>query len=536
MAENSGSATVMAESWIGRGSNALLRMGGRGEVALLAVTAIGLSTTGVLPFSVVLGQWPGLNLLEILSIGLVFCLLPAYIYSAIGAAVPRAGADYVFASRVLNGPLAFISSWVFVLFSGMAAGSWVADLVKTTTQSFLRMLGLLLNRPAIIDLSQSILQPGIVILIGTLVIMLAYLTMLVPPRVFYRTLWIGFALAVVAWGIILLILATGTSRAFQDGWNQFMGANSFTQVIPAALAAGLKANPDGQLTGQIGMVIGFWLFCGYFVPTFFAGEIKKSGSTLLTGSWLGLGFVWAVLSGSAYLLSRLAPADWLAAESLLKQTQTASGQAMPWLPFYAMILAPSIPLVLVLFLAWLYTTVNLIQVMMGYMSRILLAWAEDGLLPAGMDYIHPRFRSPLLTLLVAAALVQAGLVNALLGSLWGSHFSLPFMAALAMVIPVCAMTVFPYLKPDWFETMPAFVRAHVGPIRLVSILGGIALFSLLWYVSSSVILRTGPNPLNWGDEVALAVIVGSGLAWYGGRRIHLRSKGVRLEEKFKDLP
>jgi amino acid transporter len=379
-------------------------------------------------------------------------------------------------------------------------------------------------------------QAGTAILMGTLIILLAYFTLLVPPRVFFRILRIGFLLTLAAWILIFIVLGSATPGAFQEGWDQFLGPNSYAQVIPAAQALGMNTDLSAQRMPLVGLAAGFWIFFGFFVSTFFAGEVKKPERNLLTGNWLGLVLVWAVLTGLAYLLSRVVPADWLSAVSFLRQAGAAANHAIPWLPFYVMVLAPGLPLVLLMFLAWLYATINLVQVMMGYMSRIMLAWADDGLLPLGMDYIHPRFRSPLLTLLVAAGLVQIGLVNALLGGFWGSQYSLPFMAALAMMIPVTAMTVYPYLKPDWFETSPALVRARLGPLPLVSLLGGIALFSLLWFVASALILRTIPGALNRGDGLALAIFVGTGLLWYWARRANLKAKGIHLADSFKFLP
>lgn len=536
MVDSQDAKTGVQESWIGRGNNALLRGIGTPGVAVIGLTCISLSYAGLLLFSQLAGAWPGENLVGVLTIALVFCLLHAATYAMIGSAVPRSGADYILASRVLNGPVAFISSWVFVASSGLAAGSMVAFIPKTVLPIFIKTGALIFSNPSLGDVAAVVAQPQILVLIGTAVTVVAFLSMLVSQRTFLRILTGGIILAIAAWAVIYFALGSSSPQQFQSAWDQVMGTGSFDLVIPAAKDVGfnLTAQPGGMI--QAGLLVGFLIFYGYISSTFIAGEVKKPERSLYRGSWFGLIAVWAVLTGATLLLQRLVAPDWIAAQSFLGQNHAYGGPSMPWINFYAAILAPSLPLLLLVLVAWIYTLVNLVQTYILITSRIMLAWADDGLLPAGMAYVHPRFRSPVVTMLAAAVLVQFGLVENLLGATTNPQANFIYFAVITMLVPVTAATFFPFLKKTWFEACPAFVRARLGPLPVISLVGMITLIYLIWLVAAPVLFPGGPSPDGLSGLITFGVMVVLGLAWYIGRRINLRTKGIKLEEALKSLP
>jgi basic amino acid/polyamine antiporter, APA family len=536
MAESQDAKTGVQESWIGRGNNALLRGISTPGVAAIGLTCISLSYGGLLLFPQLAGAWPGENLVGMITLALVFCLLPAATYALIGAAVPRSGADYILASRVLNGPVAFISSWVFVASSALAAGSLVAVIPKTILPIFLKATSLIFPNTNLADVSVTLGQPQIQILIGTVITVIAFLTMLVSQRTFLRILTAGILLAVAAWVLICIVLGSSSPQQFQFAWDQVMGLDSFDQVIPSARALGFAsvAQPVGVIPG--GLLVGFLIFFGFHGTTFIAGEVKKPERNLLRGSWLGLIAAWGVLAGATVLLQRVVAPEWLSAQSFLSQNPAYTGSTMPWIHFYAAILAPDLAVLLLMLAAWIYTWINLVQTYILFASRILLSWADDGLIPAGMAYVHPRYRSPVVTMLAAAVLVQFGLVFSLLNATPNPQSNFIYFAVISMLVPVTAATFFPFLKKSWFEACPPFVRARLGPLPVISLLGILTLIYLIFLLAAPVLFPGGPAPDGLSGLIAFGVMIILGLFWYGGRRINLRSKGIKVEDTFKSLP
>jgi basic amino acid/polyamine antiporter, APA family len=544
MTDSSGSKSDLRESWIGRGNNALMRGIGTSGVAIIGIACISLSFSGLLPFSHAAGAWPGASLVGVLCIGLILSLVHAYTYAVIGSSVPRSGADYILASRVLNGPAAFVSSWVFVISSGLAAGSLVAFIPKTIFPAFAKVGQVLINDPFMSDLTKTIVQPQFLIIVGTAITLLAFTSMFVSQRTLVRMLAGGLILGIIAWAILFYAFGSASPQSFQAAWDHAMGAGSFDQVIPAAKGLGFDpaaVTPSGPLSASnsllpAGLVMGFWIFFGAFSSTFFAGEVKKPERSLIRGNWMGLIVVWAILIGATLLVQRVISPQWIAAESYLSQSPAFSGQALPLINYYAAILLPSIPVVIFLLVAWFVMLVNLVQTYILYTSRIMLAWADDGLLPAGMAYVHPRFRSPTVTMLAAAILVQLGLVDSLGAGILSSQANFLYFAVMTMLVPVTAVTFFPFLKKNWFEACPAFVRLKLGPIPLISIFGLITLASLVGLMVSPLLMPGGFAPAGVTGMIVFGGEVVTGLLWYVGRRMALRTQGIKLEEAVKSMP
>src|SRR3989337_2120719 len=348
-----------------RKTSGLIRTIGVFGAMVFGVHCISLSSSGLIPYSWIAGVWPGSSIIRVLNVAAVFCLFHAYTYATIGATMPRSAADYTLASRVLSPPLAFAASWTLVIFSAMVAGSLIAWI------------------PAAV----------------------------LPTRAIVRILEVGFFLGLLAWVILYFQLGTAPSDAFPAAWDRFMGEGSFAGRIALAQENGMVINPNVAIMTLAGLIMGFWIFYGYYIPTFFAGEVKPTDTTLLAGSWSSLLVTWAIFVLGALLLQRLVPLQWLAAESYLSNIGY-EGRTMPWITFYAAILKPSFPLVLLVAVAWIYTLINLAQTYFFYCSRIIFAWSFDRLIPEAVSYIHPKLRSPLWAILIITIIGEIGIIDA----------------------------------------------------------------------------------------------------------------------------
>jgi hypothetical protein len=71
----------------------------------------------------------------------------------------------------------------------------------------------------------------------------------------------------------------------------------------------------------------------------------------------------------------------------------------------------------------------------------------------------------------------------------GAQLNFVFFAVCTQLIPVLAMTIFPFTKPDLFENSSAFVKRKVGGVPLITIVGGITMAYLLWMIIASPCIR-----------------------------------------------
>jgi APA family basic amino acid/polyamine antiporter len=521
-----------------RKSSGLIRTIGVFGAMVFGVHCISLSSSGLIPYSWVAGVWPGSSIIGVLTVAMIFCLFHAYTYANIGATMPRSAADYTLASRVLSPPLAFAASWTLVIFSAMVAGSLIAWIPSGVTPTFMQTMGIVFDNEGMLRFAEWSAGATGIIVLGTICTIITFVTMILPTRTIVRILEVGFFLGLIAWAIIYIQLLASPANAFPAAWDRFMGDGSYAGRIDLAKEYGMVLDPRVGLMTLAGLIMGFWIFYGYYIPTFFAGEVKQADKTLLAGSWSSLLVTWAIFTLGAILIQRLIPLEWIAAESYLSQSDyAASNLTMPWITFWAAILKPSFPLVLFVFIAWVYTLINLAQTYFFYCSRIVFAWSFDRLIPESVCWIHPKLRSPIISIVIITIIAEIGVIDAALGGVMGAQLNFVFFAVCTQLVPVLAMTLFPFLKPDLFENASDLVRRKIGPVPAITVVGGITMAYLLWMIIASFAFPAVGGRIGAGTLGTLAGFVISGIiVFYIARAYRLKNEGIDINWTFQSIP
>jgi amino acid transporter len=537
MAEMAAPTGAQDKKLYARKSSGLVRTIGIFGAMVFGVHCISLSSSGLIPFSWVAGVWPGSSIIGVLTVAMFFCLFHAYTYSVIGATMPRSAADYTMASRTLSAPLAFAASWTLVIFSAMVAGSLIAWIPKTALPVLFRAMGIIANNPAFTEFASWCVTTTGIIVVGTICALITFITMIMPTRTILRILEVGFFLGIIAWVILYFQLGTVAKDAFPTAWDKFMGVGSYASRIDLAKANGMVTNPNVAMMTLAGLIMGFWIFYGYYIPTFFAGEVKQAEKTLLAGSWSSLLVTWAIFVVAALLLQRLVPLEWIAAESYLSNAGVSEANPMPWITFYAAILKPNFLLLWIVAFAWVFTLINLAQTYFFYCSRIIFAWSFDRLIPEKVCYIHPTLHSPIVAITIITLIAEVGVIDAATGGVMGAQLNFVFFAVCTQLIPVLAITIFPFTKPDLFENASAFVKRRLGKVPVITIVGGITMAYLLWMIIASFLYPAVGGRIGTGTLLTLAGFVISGIiVFYVARWYRLKNEGIDIKWTFQSVP
>ena len=403
-----------------------------------SVAGISLAYSGLLPLISMIGMWPTERLAGILTVGMLLCLLLTYTYAAIGSAAPHAGADYVLASRVLGGGVAFVASWTFVVFSGMLCGFFIVSIIKEFIPFSLETLAILGNIPGIANTAESLQTPAAQATLGTALSLGLFLLSMVPPRVSGWIFRIGVLFGILAWGVMLYQLAT-PSGAFPVSWDRFMGANHYEEQLNLAWTLRMPITRNVAPVSSAGVLAGLWVFFGGMAPVFFAHQVKKPGRTLLFAGVSGLLVSWLLICAAVLALQGQVPARWLAAESFLYLNPGYTGLALPFLPFYAGVVHPNFLMSLLVLVVMLFGMLNLIQVIYYAVSRIIFAWAKDKILPAIFRYEYPLLKTPVVCVFAVGLLAQLGVMDASLGGRLGDRGAYVFVAAACLLVPVASL-------------------------------------------------------------------------------------------------
>ncbi len=517
--------------------NAILvnRNMGLWAVFVFSFSSIGLVYSGLIPFSTLAGTWPGANLPGVIGIAGLTILPLLYVFSAIGAIAPRYGADYVVASRVVSPPLAFASSWTLVVFLALAAGSIAASIAQNLIPIFSRIMSMVFLDETVKEISQWATSPTGIITIGTVGIILVFLFLNTPPRVTSRVLFFGVIVSALGWIVPCVLFAIQTPEVFQISWEELMGQGTFWNNLQQARGLGMKADFSTVPMLIAGFMSTLWLFSGSFNPVYFASEIKNPKKNLLIGNIIALIAGVALMAVMAYLLQHIVAAEWLSAESFLLQTGADQQTVMPWLPFYAIVLYPNTFLLRFIGLSSVLSYLMMALALLYTASRIMLAWGEDHLIPSYFTFVHPQLRIPLISVLIVCLLAVMGVVETALNTGVDDRVNPVFFFACVAFLPVLGMTLLPFRRREWFQQSTGFLRAHIGPVPVVTIMGVLCMILLMGVVASFVIWP-GFNPLNSDTLLWFGVMFASGLVWFFGRRIFLKRQGQDIGPLLESVP
>jgi basic amino acid/polyamine antiporter, APA family len=514
---------------------------------LLGLHCISLSSSGIIPFSWVASVWPGANIAWVLTIAMLFCLIHACAYAIIGTVVDKEGSDYVFASRVLSPYLAFAASWTLVIFSAIVAGGLAAWVPTTALPSLLRPMAIILQDPRFADLSDFVSSPFGVLAFGGAIIVIAAITTVQANALLRSFLTVGFIFGALAWIIILWsLLSADGPETFRSAWDHFMGPTgpygAFDKRIPLAEAAGMTISHSVWQMTLAGLIMGFWIYYGYYIPTFFAEEVQNPRKSLIVAAIGSLVFAWLLFLFATILLERLTPTEWIAAEGYLENnkdavTAVAGGNrvvAMPWITFYAAILKPEPVLIYLVIFGWLLTLVNLVQTYMFYTSRIIVSWSRDRIVPDWVSgaFSQNSFRRPIL---ITAALAGLGLLDAATGGLLGTQLKFAFFAVVTGIVPIIALTFLPKLHPEIFNKLPNISKYRILTLPIACYVGFVTLVYLIWMVVALFLYPAAglDNPIATVSILALLVV--SGLVLFFAMRTYRLKRGVNIDQNYRTL-
>ncbi len=487
-------------------------------VLVFGVSGIGLAFSGQIPWQIFAGIWPGVNLPLVLLTAILLSLFVVYTYAAMGTFAPRMGADYVIGSRVLNKPLAFASSWTFVILSALAAGALLTEITHTVLPAFLQLFTALSGPSSLLPVGAIDSMRGAenISLISTILVIAIFLLMLLPSRTIFRVLTGGVVLSILSWLVIAYQLASAPIQGFQVGWNRLVGPGTYASHFNQAIQMGMKTQPTSLTLLLLGgvLLVG-WLFFGSFIATFFAGDVQRPEHNLIRGSAAALAVAAVLFLGVSGLLLRLVPAEWLSAESFLYHAQGVNTTALPWIQAYATAALPSLPLLTFLCLGWVASLFCMALAYLYYCSRILLAWAADHQSPEMFGMIHPGLHSPLIAVLVVCILAEFGVIDASQGGIITNRATFLLGMVISQLLPLLAVTLLPFLQRDWFKNAAGFARMKIGSMPIITVTGAISVLCFAGWIIANALYSGG---IILPALLSCAILFGLGIAWYVGMR------------------
>ena len=393
-----------------RKASGLVRAWSGFDAFIYATFSINLITLGLFIFSYC-WYFTG-NLATAVVVGGVFTIFEVIVYASLISAMPRAGGDYVWQSRILGRGLGFllaVTGWWFILWL------WVPLYGQILSYEFLTPMAALLGAP---EMALWFTSPGAGQLTAmVLVCVIVFIYIAVGMKWYARFQKLCFYMGMVGLALVFGLLLMGNKESFIAGLNTNLPAlygvpqaDYYAATIEAGTAAGTTFAPLGTLAlgasfALIPMMVFFNLWPNWGSTLY--GEVR--GASDYKRNFWGMAAAVVVTAGLALvffaLINKTIGWDFYNNANGAFWSNVFFGSAVPipvW-PYpvqFATFLTTSRALqVLVVFLVGMWWfgwsgTVFLSS------TRVIFAAALDRMLPEWVAKIEPRTRTPIYALLL----------------------------------------------------------------------------------------------------------------------------------------
>lgn len=531
-----------------RKATGLVRSWSIGDAFIYAFFSINLVTLGMYSMSQAFYFQGGM--VPALLLGALLILPEIVVYSALIAAMPRAGGDYVWQSRILGGGIGYVLAMTgrcFILWL------WTPIYADMLRHMVIVPLGATLGfRDFALAVASSPAAWFIVVLLTcgfvSFVIARGMKTYAVVQKVCF---WVGNAGLLV---IVFIFLAGNPDtfpKVFDKGMSEMFGLeNAYMAVEEAGASLGATTPLFGGTLGSIFLLLPYLAFFNLW-PNWGAtlyGEIR--GSQDLKRNFLGM--AGALLGTTALAILFLVALDryvgfdfFMKANGVFWSGRWSSGapQLLPVWPypvFFALFNINSLGirvLILLAMSAWFFGWAGTI-----YLSstRILFSASFDRLLPEAVAKVSPRTRTPWVALLLMV--IPGIVVSALyIWNIFGFQ-SLTLVSTLVIAITflgtAVSATILPFVKKDLYRASP-LARFQLGPVPLVTVFGGLFTAFLLFLIYEWLIDPNGLYGISYKNTTSL-IFVGIlylvSLGLYIGMRAWRRSHGIDVNKIYGEIP
>jgi amino acid transporter len=534
-----------------RNATGLVKAWSTFDAFLYAFWSVNLVTLGLYGMSFVYAIPEGQLLLAVLLTGVLVTFL-VMTYAQLVSAMPRAGGDYAWQSRILGGGVGFvlaITGWWFTLWL------WTPIYANILVVQFFAPLAYTLGATGVATFFSS--QTGVFV---SCLIVLAFVSGVITlgmegyAKIQRFCFWLGMGGLVVMLGLLLFSTHQGFIDAFNREAGQLFGASG--NAYQATIAASTKGGgPTGVGFGTFGITstflllpfLAFYLLWPVWGATLYgevrgAKEYRKVFNAMFWGLWVTVALVAVII----LLIVKTIGWDFYYAAN-----------ASYWNSIFGVAGAPAPPVGIwpypVMLAGWLVNS-HLFQVLLiavmglwffGWAgtlflssTRVIFAAAFDRVLPEWAANISAKRRVPygsLILMIIPSLVVSA--IWAYRPSFQGIFLWATGVIAITFLGTVIAAAIMPWRRKDIFENSP-IARFKVAGIPVITITGVVSAIFLLFMLaewSFNAVYGTSFN-LNASSPIYFAVTYLVAIAIYVVARVVRKRQGIDLARIHREIP
>jgi basic amino acid/polyamine antiporter, APA family len=516
------------------------------ELGIPAAIAISLAAVAVvntfINFNAGLTTFPQADFYLPLLVAAGIWLVAMFAYRYLLRAVPRAGGEYVYLTRIVSPVVGAIAGLgTAVVFTYVLSTN--AHFVAQFTPFMLTGFGTVFNSSSLTNAATTVTSTGWVFVISLIVMVIVALLSLYTVKIVARIILGLMVLQLLAVVVLMLVLAFNSKADFAAALASYSHRpGAYTAIIGAGKASGVVF---GTAIASAIAIIPFMVlnYNGVLYSYYVGGELRRPGRTYLYASVVSLAILVVLWVGLWALLRARIGLPFMQAQANLGVSNPAAyGKITSLSPVagglgYGMVLTSN-PIARLLFataVPFAEIAVNLAFVTVT--TRVLFAQAFDRLLPVRVAKVGERNHAPnvavAIVLIVGAAFCYlTSYVN--LSNIVAQQ-SLFF--ALILLAGGVAAAFLPSRRPDLITLSGASEAERQSFLRKVTIVGSVTTVLALFTVIEILIHPSVYGHFSVPSTITLIVVLGAGPVIYLiARAIRRRRDSLDISLAMHELP
>lgn len=515
------------------------------ELGLPSAVAIALASTVVVStfinFYAGLAGFSQADMIVPLILAAVIWLVAMVAYSYLVNAIPRAGGEYVYLSRVISpalGAVAGLSLSVVLLYYLSASANFVSSFLPFS----LLAIGTAFNSSAISDAASNVTSPTAIALVGVVNLLIVGALSIFPLRRVAQIIITVVVLSFVAYLSIIFLIATHSHADFEAALGQFSNHPTAYNDILAAASKDHIALGVSWSSALLIVPFMFLNYAGVLWNYYVAGELRRPRRTYIYASAITIAILALVWMATWLIMLNTVGRDFMQAQAQLGATDPKAYGAITSLPSittglgYGLVLS-SDPITKILI--GIALPVGSIGVQLVYMliaTRIMFALAFDGLLPLSLARLDRR-GVPMTGLIVTIVGSIAFTILNAYGTLTTVVSNLSLFVAITVFAGSIAAFALPFRRPDLIMRPGATDVDRIGPIPVASLWGAVSAilaFAMIALIIGNQSVFGTFTPVSVG---ALVIVFLAGPVLYlVVRQVRLRRSSIDIGLAMRELP
>jgi len=530
-----------AQGLFTRQSSGLVR-----ELGIPAATGIALASVAVvntfINFNAGLVSFNQADMILPLLLGAGIWLVAMFAYKYLLEAIPRAGGEYVYLSRIISPALgAMAGIGICIAFTYILAAN--ANFTATYTPFMLTSLGAAFNSSAISDAAGNVTSQGAVATISVAMLLVVGAVSLVSIRRLAQVILALVGIQLLAFLVLGWILITHSHQDFVNALASFSNhPNAYNDILAAAQKdqIPLGISIGASLTAVPFMVLNY---NGVLYAYYVGGELKRPGRTYLYASVISIALLVVVWLGVWLLMRSTVGLDFMQSQAKLGASDPAAYGAITSLQSsagglgYGLILSGDPISKILIGIAVPAAELAVDLAFVAVVTRVMFALAFDRLLPIGLAKISERNAIPTNAIIVAVVIGIAFAILAAFVNLANIVANLALFVALIIVAGGVAATALPYRRPDLIMRPGQTELPRIAGVPVAALWGGATTL-----LAAIVVLLIITHPEVFGSFTftsvgALVVVLLAGPVIYLiARQMRLSRSSIDLRLAMRELP